>query len=437
MIRAQHFLFVTFDGGGNVPPVLGLAKRLSQRGHQVTVLSEPCLEAPVRAYGLTHIPFRKHFTRINRKEDICKDWNAAPFTNPTFDNVVFGPSKIVVEETIAALEKYPTDVLVVDCMMPPALIAGEYTHIPRVVLFHMPEYFPGPNRPPGVLGLLPGKGFWGHLRDKLLGKVFYKILNKYLPMINDIRQSYSLHKLNNLSDLFNQADLRLIQTSKKFDFPIVPSPENVRYTGPVLDDPDWVGNWTDPWPDTDQRPLIIISLSSTFQNQAAVIQNCIYALKGLNVRGLVTLGPCMSSTEFDAPENVKVVNSAPHSILFPKAALVITHAGHGTIMRSLANGLPLVCLPMGRDQKDNSAKVAFHGCGIKLDPSASPAKIRKAVQSILQDRGYKERAMYLQEEITSEAALNTAVTELEQISRQCSNKNIYKTGSTKLLTQEA
>jgi len=36
--------------------------------------------------------------------------------------------------------------------------------------------------------------------------------------------------------------------------------------------------------------------------------------------------------------------------VFPLADLVITHAGHGTLMRALSHGLPLVCLPMGRDQ---------------------------------------------------------------------------------------
>ena len=43
--------------------------------------------------------------------------------------------------------------------------------------------------------------------------------------------------------------------------------------------------------------------------------------------------------------------------MFPDAAAVVTHAGHGTIMRALAHGIPLLCLPMGRDQDDNAARV--------------------------------------------------------------------------------
>ena len=36
---------------------------------------------------------------------------------------------------------------------------------------------------------------------------------------------------------------------------------------------------------------------------------------------------------------------------------VVTHAGHGTVLKTLAAGVPMVCMPMGRDQKDNTVRV--------------------------------------------------------------------------------
>ncbi|CAN5479636.1 glycosyltransferase [soil metagenome] len=415
MKKELNFLFVTIDGGGNIPPVLGLARRLSEKGHKISVLTEPCLEATVKEYGLYYIPFQKHFTRTNRKEDICKDWNASPFNEPTFDNIVFGPARIVVAETVKVLEQIPTDVIVVDILLPTALIAGEYLQVPRVIVFHMPEYLPGPNIPPAVMGLLPGKGFFGHLRDKLLSKLFHFMLNKYLPLVNEVRKSYNLVRLERMVDLIHQADLRLIQTAKNFDFPIEPNPGNVKYTGPVLDDPDWVEPWQSPWPQGDPRPLVVVSFSSTFQNQVVVIRRCIEALKGLNVRGLFTLGLAIDQEKFEVPENIKVVTSAPHSQVFPLADLVITHAGHGTIMRSLANGLPMICLPMGRDQNGNAAKIAYHGCGIRLNKNAKPVEIRHSILNILKNENFKQKASLLQKEIKEEAAKNLAIIELENL----------------------
>jgi MGT family glycosyltransferase len=307
---------------------------------------------------------------------------------------------------------------VVDCLLPTALIAGEYLQVPRVVLFHMPEYLPGPNRPPGVMGLTPGISFFGRFRDRLLGKLFFRIINKYLPLINNVRKPYGLRPLGNPIDLLHQADLRFIQTARTFDFPLEPSPQNVRYTGPVLDDPDWAQPWENPWPDNDRRPLVVVSLSSTFQNQKEAIKNCIEALSKLPVRGLVTLGLALDHEKIEVPDNVIVVPSAPHSQVFPLADLVITHAGHGTIMRALAHGLPLICLPMGRDQNDNAAKVAYHGCGLRLSGKAKPAKIRQAIGRILQDGSFKKKASLLQKEIKASADQDTAIAELERLGLQ-------------------
>jgi MGT family glycosyltransferase len=415
MKKQLNFLFVTLEGGGNTPPVLGLARRLSTRGHNVRVLTEPCLENAVSDQGLEFIAFERHFTRKDRKEDLFKDSNVSPFSDPSMDNIVFGPAKTVVEETLRAIQQAPTDILIVDCLLPPALIAAEMKKIPAVILFHFPEYMPGPNRPPGMLGLLPGKNFLGRTRDRILTWLFHRMLNKYLPLLNDVRKTYNLEKLENTAGLVERTDLRIIQTLRRFDFPIEPAPQNVRYTGPVLDDPDWAGPWINPWPEDDKRPLVVISLSSTFQNQRKAIQSAIDALKGLDVRGLVTLGMAIENENFEIPQNVVVLKSAPHSQVFPLADLVITHAGHGTIMRALANGLPLICLPMGRDQNDNAAKVEYHGCGIKLNPGSDAQKIRKAICKLLETPEYRQNAARFQHELLSDAPMERILIELESL----------------------
>lgn len=425
MRNKNHFLFLTIDGGGNIPPVLGLAKRLLEKGHNVTVLTEPCLESPVKSLGLNHMSFKEYFTRENRKEDICRDWNDTILKKPAvFKNIIFGPAKITVKETINALEQTKADVLVVDCLLVPALMAGEYLNIPRVLLFHMPEYMPGKNRPPGVMGLIPGKGTFGKMRDRILGSVFSKIFNSNLPLINGIRKDLQLADLDNLTSLIHQADLRMIQTLKSFDFPLEPAPANVRYTGPVLDDPDWVGVWENPWQEEDKRPLVVVSFSTTFQNQATIVKRCIQALAELPVRCLITLGWAINLEDVEVPEHVKVIRSAPHSKVFPLADLVITHGGHGTIMRALANGLPLICIPMGRDQNDNAAKIVYHGCGIGLSTKSGKNKIKAAVQKILYTGSYSQKAKAMQAEILQEASKDLGIAELEQLAASEGRKTL-------------
>ena len=321
----ENILFVTIDGGGNLPPVLGLAEEFHERGYQVSVLSEPCLEGLITSLGYQFIPFQKYFTRKDRKEDIFKDSNVSPMKNPVLDNIVFGPA------------------------------------------------------------------------------------------INETRSRLNLPRLEQTSDLVHGADLRLIQTLERFDFPLEPKPENVRYTGPFLNDPDWISPWSDPWPGKDSRPLVVISLSSTFQNQYAAIQSAMDALRGQEIRGLVTLGPVLRKESFTVPENVVVVESAPHSEVFPEADLVITHAGHGTVMKALSHGLPLVCLPMGRDQNDNAIKIQHHGCGMALSAKAGPEKIRKAVLHILSEGAFRKAAAGFQKEIRANDQKHLMWREIEDL----------------------
>ena len=413
MKKRANVLFVTIDGGGNLPPVFGLAKDISECGYQVTVLSEPCMEEAIRAQGFDYIPFQRYFTRKDRKQDLFKDWNASPIKNPVLDNIVFGPAKIVAEETMKAIQLSNAELLVADCLLPAALIASEAKGIPGILAFHMPEYLPGANRPPGMFGLKPGKGALGRMRDGILSGLFHMKLNGFLPAINETRTRLNLSTLERTSDLFHIANLRLIQTLEHFDFPLEPRPANVRYTGPVLNDPDWTSSWTNPWLAEDPRPLVVISLSSTFQNQSATIQSAIDALKDQHIRGLVTLGPALEKDRFTVPDNVVIVDSAPHSKVFPLASLVITHAGHGTIMRALSHGLPLLCLPMGRDQNDNAIKVQHHGCGIALSAKAGPGKIRKAVLKIQSDRSFKQVAIKFQEEIRNIDRKTSILKEIE------------------------
>lgn len=421
MPDARSYLFVTFEGGGNIPPVLGVARRLAARGHDVRVLTEPCLRAAVREAGARFVPFTRHFTREDRAQDLIGD--AAARTpigalRASLERLVFGPAPVVAEETRRAMEAERPDVLVADALMPGALVAAEAAGVPRVVLFHMPEYLPGPGRPAAGPGFLPRTDLVGRLRDGVMTRIFLRQVQAYLPAFNQARRAAGLAPLSTAGELvgqFHAADLRLIQTSRAFDFPIAPPPANVRYVGPVLDDPDWAGDWRSPWPGGDPRPLVVASLSSTYQDQGGALRRIIAALGTLPVRGLVTLGPAMAGERFEVPANVVAVPSAPHARVFPHAAAIVTHAGHGTVMRALAHGVPLLCLPMGRDQDDNAARVVHRGAGLRLRPSAAAPRIAAALRRLLDEPGFRAQAERLGRTIRDDAAADRAVAELEAV----------------------
>ncbi len=96
-------------------------------------------------------------------------------------------------------------------------------------------------------------------------------------------------------------------------------------------------------------------------NQADALQRVADALGGLDVRGLLTVGPAMDAGALRLPLNVVAESFVPHAQVIRHAALVVTHAGHGTTMTAVTAGIPLLCMPMGRDQFNVSARVTANG----------------------------------------------------------------------------
>lgn len=211
--------------------------------------------------------------------------------------------------------------------------------------------------------------------------------------------------------MLERPDRVLVLTSAAFEFDNgVNVPPNVIYCGPRLEDPDWAVEWSEP---EGEGPLVLVSLSTTIQGQGRMMGRIVAALGQLPVRGLVTTGPSFDASGLDVPGNVTVVESAPHSAVMQRAGAVLTHAGHGTVIKALAHGVPLLCMPVGRDQPDTAARVTASGAGLRLRPGASPRSIARALRKILSEPGYRKAARELAEAIAADHRKNTAVEVIE------------------------
>ena len=145
-------------------------------------------------------------------------------------------------------------------------------------------------------------------------------------------------------------------------------------------------------------------MSSIYQDQIDMLQRIAQALERLPVRAIVTTGRAVDPAEIQAGANVEVLPAAPHGQVLREASVVVTHAGHGTVLKSLAAGVPLVCIPMGRDQRDNTVRVLRLGAGIRLSKKATAAQIAAAVAEILERPQYKVAAQRFADVLAWEAA---------------------------------
>jgi MGT family glycosyltransferase len=232
-------------------------------------------------------------------------------------------------------------------------------------------------------------------RDALLRAITTRLFNSALPALNAERRARGLRPVDSTYQQMLRADRILMLTTPAFDLTSPALPPHIVWVGPQLDDPSWTDAWRSPWSAGDTQPLVLVGLSSTFQDQAAVLRRIVDALAALPVRALVTRGPAVRPGEVPGAENVTVVATAPHAAVLREAALLLTHCGHGTTMKGLAAGVPLVGMPMGRDQNDTAARVVYRGAGLRLKPSADVASIRRAIERVLREPAYRASAQRL------------------------------------------
>jgi MGT family glycosyltransferase len=414
---ARKFLFVLWDGGGNVPPQLAIARGLTKRGHRVFVLGPASVRRSVEDAGAVFKPYRfasEHDSR-SPERDLIKDWEPRTPLGVAArirDRVLFGPSSLFAKDTLAVMEGESIDTVVADFVLFGAYLAAERAGVPLVSLVHSIYPFPATGLPAFGMGLLPADSGIARLRDRVLNQVTMRVYEAGRKQLNEARTSLGLNPLRSVFDLLDIPKRLLVLSSAAFDYPAI-LPANVRYIGaPRYESPE-ASNWQSPWPASDQRPLVLVSLSTTYQDQSDLLRRLVAAVSELPVKALVTVGPALDIEQFPSTANVSVQRFVPHSLVLPSASLVVTHAGHGTVMAALLHGVPLLCTPLGRDQFDVSARVAWRGVGIKVASGAIVRTLRDGMKKVLDDQGYASRAKQLSKQMLAENAVQSAVETLE------------------------
>jgi MGT family glycosyltransferase len=184
----------------------------------------------------------------------------------------------------------------------------------------------------------------------------------------------------------------------------------IRHVGPALEPERHALPVELPWKEAS-TPLVLVSFSTApEQGSIKKFQNAIDALSNLAVHGVVTVGGSIDPAALRPSHNVVLFATADHEELMRRADLVVTHGGHGTLMRALKNGLPMIVIPgMGGDQPINAAAVEAWGVGRALPADASPEMLRAAVEEILRSSQYRDRATEISSRLRDcDGAVNAA-----------------------------
>lgn len=417
-----NFLFATWEGGGSVTPALTVARKLAERGHDVRVMSDRCNRPEAEAAGAAFIPWTRAPNRGDRSKDsdIFRDWELETpqeQISRVLERVWTGPALLYAEDVIEELKRQPADLVVSSEMLFGVSVGCEAIGQRFALLTCNINMFPMAGVPPVGPGLTPARTAEDEALHREVAELNRQMLDGGLAALNAARGAFGLPPLAALGDQFLAAERLLLGTSRAFDFAPAEPPEHVRYVGPQLDDPHWAAPWRSPWPADDERPLVLVGFSTSFQDHVGVLQRIVDAAAPLPVRVLVTLGETISPEELTAPPNCALVHSAPHNQVMAEAELVITHGGHGTVTRALLHRRPMLIVPHGRDQNDNAARVAARGAGVTVTADASVETFRSLIAEVVGDPRYAAAAERLGSAVADEVRNSPVVEELEQLAR--------------------
>src|SRR5580704_4513428 len=415
----MKILVAGWDSGGGVEVVQALVRQAVTSGHDVRVLGTEGLRSGFESAGAEFRRYRYAPENDLRwpETDLVKDWevrNPLRLWGRIRDRLLVGPAREFCRDVLEELRREAADVVIVDTMISSVTFGAEAAGVPAVIVMHGPYLVPRAEVPPLGTGLMPARGALGRLRDRSAAALALGGFRSALPALNQARAEVGLEPLRDARELMGKSDRILVCSSPSFDFAPSSIPGNVRYAGPQLDDAPSAaaGN---PWAIPSGRPLVLVGLSSTVMRQEGLLQRIADALGQLPVQGLVTTGPAVDPALIAASPNVTVTRWVRHADVLPDCSVIITHGGHGTVMKALAAGVPLLVVPLGRDQPDNAARVVHAGAGVRLRKNASVSALRLATMQVIEDPRYRAAAGRMAARLAAERDGNLVVDELERV----------------------
>ncbi len=175
--------------------------------------------------------------------------------------------------------------------------------------------------------------------------------------------------------------------------PTVRSIRPMHFDGAVVGDaPAWTADFG------SDRPGVYITFG-TEMAQLAPWAAMLEAAGSVDADVVVTLGSQVEPSSLGAiPGNVRVERYVPQTHMLDRAAVVVSHAGSGTLFAAAARGIPQLCVPIAADQWDNSDALVATGAGLILEPGERSAEaILKAMSRLIEGHAHAQAARTLAE----------------------------------------
>jgi len=209
----------------------------------------------------------------------------------------------------------------------------------------------------------------------------------------------------------------ITQTPKEFDFPIPHLPPQFHYAGPFHDN-EGREPVPFPWEKLTGKPLIYASMGTLVNGLNNVYRTILEAVSEFpETQVVLSIGRNLDPGDLGpVPPNTIVLPIAPQIELLKRAALCITHAGLNTALEALAQGVPMVAIPIGYDQPGVAARIAYHGVGEFVEIGDLTARrLSELIGKVKSDPTYRDKARWFQKVLRETRGLDVAADIIEGV----------------------
>jgi len=380
---------------GHLNPATTLGRELRRRGHRLAVISFADAAKRVQSAGLEHIvigrsPFPAgEWERMTRQLAVRTGLRAGKFTLDWIGRM----TRSLLTDLPPLFQETRFDGVIMDQICFGTESVADSAGLPLVVACNALPVHMQPDIPPHSETWPWSSSRWARLRNRIAQHGILTLARTFWRPIRDAevakgRRWNIWHQLNEIPPSLAHVS----QLPACFDFPRQHAPDHFHHTGPWHEHRSEANGDFD-WSWRDARPLIYASLGTLQNGLDHPYQLILDACAGLPLQVVLALGRDDGRRPTRIPSNARVLGYGPQLALLQRASLVITHAGMNTTLEALAQGLPLVALPITNDQPGIAARIKHTGVGEWLPlRRLTSEKLRACVEQVLREPGYRARA---------------------------------------------
>ena len=414
--------FLSLPLTGHLNPMTALARKLQSRGNEVVFIGVPDIEPAVRAANLEFAPFCENELPTG---SVAKKWGAVAGMQG-LDVVQYTCKELMPDLLKAGLEHLPAkiaetgvDALVLDTVYLLLEIVPIHLGLPYVQVWNILHFDFSGSTPLSLYGWPHETSAEAQARNVAGLQIFEEAYGNLMPIAQAYAERNDL-EIDWADPTATVSKLAVItQTPKEFDLPIAQLPPQFHYAGPLRDD-EGKEPISFPWEKLTGKPLIYASLGTLVNGLNKVYRSILEAVSEFPETQLVlSVGKNLDPSDLaPIPPNAIVVRSAPQTELLQRAALCITHAGLNTALESLAEGVPMVAIPIAYEQPGVACRIAYHGVGEFVEVAdLTTRRLVELIAKVSLNPSYRDKAHWFQKIIKDKRGVDLAADIVEQAAR--------------------